>query len=41
MVQNGKLATAEFPLVKRLNRVDFPTLGNPIMPHLKPISHAP
>jgi hypothetical protein len=38
MVQNGKFsACAFFDIVNALNRVDLPTLGNPTIPHLKPI----
>ena len=36
IVQNGKLAAcALLELVKALNMVDLPTLGNPTIPHLK------
>ena len=38
IVQKGKLAAcALLELVSALNRVDLPTLGNPTIPHLKPI----
>jgi hypothetical protein len=37
MVQNGKLAACAFALDKQLNKVDFPTLGNPTMPHCNAI----
>ena len=38
MVQKGKFsACAFFDVVKALNKVDLPTLGNPTIPHLKPI----
>ena len=32
IVQNGKLALCAFELVKQLNKVDFPTFGNPTIP---------
>ncbi|GER60548.1 hypothetical protein ULMA_26560 [Patiriisocius marinus] len=32
MVQNGKLALCAFAFDKQLNKVDFPTLGNPTIP---------
>jgi hypothetical protein len=32
MVQNGKLALCAFALDKQLNKVDFPTFGNPTIP---------
>jgi hypothetical protein len=35
IVQNGKLADCALVLDKQLNRVDFPTLGKPTMPHFK------
>ena len=38
IVQNGKLAaSAFFEAVNALNKVDFPTLGSPTIPHLNPI----
>jgi hypothetical protein len=37
IVQKGKFSAGMDDLVKALNRVDFPTLGKPRMPHLKPI----
>ena len=37
MVQKGKLADWALALDKQLNKVDFPTFGNPTIPHLKPI----
>ena len=38
IVQKGKFsACALFELVRALNKVDFPTFGNPTMPHLNPI----
>ena len=38
IVQKGKLsACALLEFVNALNKVDFPTLGNPTMPHLNPI----
>ena len=38
IVQKGKFsACAFFDVVKALNNVDLPTLGNPTIPHLKPI----
>jgi hypothetical protein len=36
-VQNGKFAAWAFALDKQLNKVDFPTLGNPTIPHLNAI----
>lgn len=36
-VQNGKLAASIPALVSALNRVDFPTLGKPTIPHLNPM----
>jgi hypothetical protein len=37
-VQKGKLAASAFlEAVKALNKVDFPTLGSPTIPHLNPI----
>ena len=37
IVQNGKLALCAFALLKQLNNVDLPTLGNPTIPHCKDI----
>jgi len=38
IVQKGKFsAWALLEFVNALNKVDFPTLGNPTMPHLNPI----
>ena len=38
IVQKGKFsAWALLELVNALNNVDLPTLGNPTIPHLKPI----
>ena len=38
IVQKGKLAASAFlDAVKALNKVDFPTLGSPTIPHLNPI----
>jgi hypothetical protein len=38
IVQKGKFsACAFFDVVNALNKVDLPTLGNPTIPHLKPI----
>ena len=40
MVQNGKFAAcALFEFVRALNSVDFPTLGNPTIPHFKLITY--
>jgi len=33
IVQKGKLADWAFALDKQLNKVDFPTLGKPTIPH--------
>jgi hypothetical protein len=33
IVQNGKLAACALALLKQLNKVDLPTLGNPTIPH--------
>jgi hypothetical protein len=33
MVQNGKFAACARALLKQLNKVDFPTLGKPTIPH--------
>jgi hypothetical protein len=38
IVQKGKLAACAFALLRQLNNVDFPTLGNPTIPHLRAIS---
>jgi hypothetical protein len=32
MVQKGKLALCAFAFDKQLNKVDFPTFGNPTIP---------
>ena len=37
IVQNGKFYAGIEDLVIALNNVDFPTLGKPKIPHLKPI----
>jgi hypothetical protein len=37
MVQNGKFAACALEFDKQLNKVDFPTFGNPTIPHFKPI----
>jgi hypothetical protein len=37
IVQNGKLAATAFAFDKQLNKVDFPTLGNPTIPHFNPM----
>jgi hypothetical protein len=37
MEQKGKLAAAALADVKALKIVDLPTLGNPTIPHVKPI----
>jgi len=38
IVQKGKFsAWAFYDVVNALNNVDLPTLGNPTIPHLKPI----
>ena len=34
MVQKGKLSACAFPEDTQLNKVDFPTLGSPTIPHL-------
>jgi hypothetical protein len=36
-VQNGKFSAGIFDFVNALNKVDLPTFGRPIIPHLKPI----
>jgi hypothetical protein len=38
IVQKGKLADCALALDKQLNSVDFPTLGNPTIPHFNAIS---
>jgi hypothetical protein len=38
MVQKGKLADWAFAFDKQLNRVDFPTLGKPTIPHFNAIT---
>jgi hypothetical protein len=35
IVQKGKLADCALAFDKQLNKVDFPTLGNPTIPHFK------
>jgi hypothetical protein len=37
IVQKGKLADCAFALDKQLNKVDFPTLGKPTIPHFNDI----
>jgi hypothetical protein len=37
MVQNGKFSASIPALVNALKSVDFPTLGKPTIPQLKPI----
>ena len=37
MVQNGKLALWALPELTQLNKVDFPTLGSPTIPHFRAI----
>jgi hypothetical protein len=37
MVQNGKFAACALALDKQLNKVDFPTLGSPTIPHFSDI----
>jgi hypothetical protein len=37
IVQNGKFSAGIFDFVNALNKVDLPTFGRPIIPHLKPI----
>ena len=37
IVQNGKLAACAFAFDKQLNKVDFPTFGNPTIPHCNAI----
>ena len=39
IVQKGKFADCAFALDKQLNKVDFPTFGNPTIPHFKAISN--
>jgi hypothetical protein len=42
IVQNGKFAaSATVEAVNALKSVDFPTFGNPTIPHLKPIISFP
>jgi hypothetical protein len=36
-VQKGKFAACALALLKQLNKVDFPTLGKPTIPHFKAI----
>ena len=38
IVQKVKLADCAFAFDKQLNRVDFPTLGKPTIPHFNAIS---
>jgi hypothetical protein len=38
MVQKGKLAACAFAFDKQLNKVDFPTLGKPTIPHCSAIN---
>jgi hypothetical protein len=33
IVQKGKLAACALALLRQLNKVDLPTLGNPTIPH--------
>jgi hypothetical protein len=35
IVQNGKFAACAFAFDRQLKRVDFPTFGNPTIPHCK------
>ena len=37
IVQKGKLADCALAFDKQLNKVDFPTLGKPTIPHFKAI----
>ena len=37
MVQKGKFAACALALLNALNKVDFPTFGNPTIPACKPI----
>ena len=37
IVQKGKFAACALALLKQLNKVDFPTLGKPTIPHFKAI----
>jgi hypothetical protein len=39
IVQNGKFADCAFALERQLNNVDFPTLGNPTIPHFNAIAN--
>jgi hypothetical protein len=38
MVQKGKFAASALLFDNALNSVDFPTFGNPTIPHLSPIT---
>ena len=38
IVQKGKFADCAFAFDKQLNNVDFPTLGNPTIPHFNAIT---
>jgi len=38
IVQKGKFADCAFALDKQLNKVDFPTLGSPTIPHFNDIT---
>ena len=37
MVQKGKFALCALPELTQLNKVDFPTLGSPTIPHFSAI----
>src|SRR6188768_2870778 len=37
IVQKGKFAACAFALLRQLNKVDFPTLGRPTIPHFNAI----
>jgi hypothetical protein len=37
IVQKGKFADCAFAFDKQLNKVDFPTLGSPTIPHFNDI----
>ena len=39
IVQKGKFADCAFAFDKQLNKVDFPTFGNPTIPHFKAIDN--
>src|SRR5689334_22658981 len=39
IVQNGKLAASALLLEIALNKVDFPTLGRPTIPHFSPMNY--